>query len=259
MRPGGNLWNYSLGAWSLTLLTTTHFENTDDFTRTGGYQVSSPKNDHPFGNSKVILTGIGNGCCIFKMISRKELIQLRLTIITSLLRQNDVAKAFWRNDDFITASRVHSILHVMSGSLCCILGGQLSTHQLQFWLTRVSRGGPVHHGYHTGGPSGGVFYCRLVMTLQWRPNERDAVSNHRRLDCLLNRLFRCRSNMFPFDDVIMNSIRYFARMGRERTSIHCNDVSHWLGTSLESAQYYSARMGRQQTSTYLNKALHRII
>ena len=29
--------------------------------------------------------------------------------------------------------------------------------------------------------------------LQWRHNERDVVSNHRRLDCLLNRLFRRRS------------------------------------------------------------------
>ena len=70
--------------------------------------------------------------------------------------------------------------------------------------------------------------------LQWRHNERDGVSNHRRLDCLLIRLFRCRSKktsklrltdlcegnspvtgefpaerpvtrlIFPFDDVIMN-------------------------------------------------------
>ena len=30
-------------------------------------------------------------------------------------------------------------------------------------------------------------------TLHWRHNERNGVSNHRRLDCLLNRLFRCRS------------------------------------------------------------------
>ena len=30
-------------------------------------------------------------------------------------------------------------------------------------------------------------------TLQWRHNERDGVSNHQRLDCLLNRLFRGRS------------------------------------------------------------------
>ena len=30
-------------------------------------------------------------------------------------------------------------------------------------------------------------------SLQWRHNERNGVSNHRRLDCLLNRLFRSRS------------------------------------------------------------------
>ena len=63
--------------------------------------------------------------------------------------------------------------------------------------------------------------------LQWRHHERDGVSNYWRIDCLLNRLFRCRSmntsqprvtglcegnsphkgvesrKMFPFDDVIM--------------------------------------------------------
>ena len=33
----------------------------------------------------------------------------------------------------------------------------------------------------------------ISLTKQWRHNERDVVSNHRRLDCLLNRLFRCRS------------------------------------------------------------------
>ena len=31
------------------------------------------------------------------------------------------------------------------------------------------------------------------ITLQWRHNERDGVSNHQRLDCLLNRFFRRRS------------------------------------------------------------------
>ena len=74
----------------------------------------------------------------------------------------------------------------------------------------------------------------LSGTLQWRHNERNGVPNHRRLDCLLNRLFRRRSKkasklritglcegnppvigrfphkrsvtreMFPFDDVIIN-------------------------------------------------------
>ena len=31
------------------------------------------------------------------------------------------------------------------------------------------------------------------LTLHWRYNERDGVSNHRRLDCLHNRVFRCGS------------------------------------------------------------------
>ena len=34
---------------------------------------------------------------------------------------------------------------------------------------------------------------RLQSPLQWRHNECDGVSNHQRLDCLLNRLFRPRS------------------------------------------------------------------
>ena len=66
-----------------------------------------------------------------------------------------------------------------------------------------------------------------MATLQWRHNEPNGVSNHQRIDCLLNRLFRRRSKkttklcvtgryegnsphegpvtrkMFPFDDVIM--------------------------------------------------------
>ena len=33
----------------------------------------------------------------------------------------------------------------------------------------------------------------VELTLQWRHNERNGVSNHRHLDCLLNRLFRRRS------------------------------------------------------------------
>ena len=73
----------------------------------------------------------------------------------------------------------------------------------------------------------------LPVSLQWRHGERDGVSNHRRLDCLLSRLFSRRSKkisklrvtgicegnppvtggfphkgpvtrkMFPFDDVVM--------------------------------------------------------
>ena len=79
------------------------------------------------------------------------------------------------------------------------------------------------------------FTCVFKQKLQWRCNERDGVSNHRRPDCLLNRLFMRRStktskllvtgfsegnptvmiplnnwpvtqNMSPCDDVIMTSM-----------------------------------------------------
>ena len=39
-----------------------------------------------------------------------------------------------------------------------------------------------------------IYTKSLCYTWQWCHNERDGVSNHRRLDCLLNRLLRCRSN-----------------------------------------------------------------
>ena len=82
---------------------------------------------------------------------------------------------------------------------------------------------------------------RLDISLLWRHNGRDNVSNHQPHDCLLNRVFRCRSDqrkhrssaslafvrgihrgpvnsphelsvtrkMFPFDDVIILWIRSF--------------------------------------------------
>ena len=82
----------------------------------------------------------------------------------------------------------------------------------------------------------------LLLTLQWRHNERDGVSNHWHLDCLLKRLFRCRSKktskprvaslcegnhswipltkgsvtrkMFGFDDVIVTWINFNHSMGK---------------------------------------------
>ena len=37
----------------------------------------------------------------------------------------------------------------------------------------------------------------VIVVLQWLHNERDGVSNHQRLECLLNRLFRCRAKKTP--------------------------------------------------------------
>ena len=81
----------------------------------------------------------------------------------------------------------------------------------------------------------------LGITLQWRHNERDGVSNHQPHDCLLNCLFGCRSKkhqssaslafvqgihrwpvnsrhkwpvtrkMFPFDNVIMSILSAITR------------------------------------------------
>ena len=70
-----------------------------------------------------------------------------------------------------------------------------------------------------------------TQTLSWRHNEHDGLSNHQRLDCLLNHLCRCRSKktcklcftglqwlvdsphkgpvmwkMFPFKNVIMKQL-----------------------------------------------------
>ena len=39
-------------------------------------------------------------------------------------------------------------------------------------------------------------FCRIRFS-QWRRNERDSISNHRRLDCLLNRLFGRKSKKTP--------------------------------------------------------------
>ena len=82
--------------------------------------------------------------------------------------------------------------------------------------------------YSQNNLKSGCILWDFVYILQWRHNERDGISNHRHLDCLLNRLFRRISKeisklhvtgpgevnsphkgpitrtIFPFDDVIMN-------------------------------------------------------
>ena len=42
-----------------------------------------------------------------------------------------------------------------------------------------------------------AFPCQDAITSRWRHNERDGVSNHRRLNGLFNRLFRRRSKKTP--------------------------------------------------------------
>ena len=87
-----------------------------------------------------------------------------------------------------------------------------------------------------------VWSYMLLFTLQWRHNERNAISTHRCLDYLLSRLFRCRSKKtsklhvtglcegnppvtggfphkgpvtrknFPFDNVIMAVRKWFYKV-----------------------------------------------
>ena len=110
-------------------------------------------------------------------------------------------------------------------------------------------------------------------SLQWRHNEPDGVSSHQPHDCLLNRLFRHRSNMtsklrvtglcagnspltgefpaqgavmwkmFPFDDVIMalNSRQWY------------DDSIYWnlKVLTLEGACYIMRSRGIQVTLSYV--------
>ena len=106
-------------------------------------------------------------------------------------------------------------------------------------------------------------YMQLIVALQWRHNERGGISNHQPYDCLLNRLFRRRSNktpklrvtglcagnspvirwwpvnyphkgpvarkMFPFDDVIMQ--RYIEMKWnnhRELMTHFCNVLNCYI-------------------------------
>ena len=51
--------------------------------------------------------------------------------------------------------------------------------------------------------------CNDMITLQWRHNERDGVSNHQPYDCLFMRLFRRRSKKKSKLRVTVSSIPYW--------------------------------------------------
>ena len=60
---------------------------------------------------------------------------------------------------------------------------------------RIGRECPYWSAGREGTTLGQV---HITNTLQWRHNERDGISNHRRHDCLLSRLFRSRSKTSKF-------------------------------------------------------------
>ena len=51
----------------------------------------------------------------------------------------------------------------------------------------------------------------IIMSLQWCHNESDGISNHWRLDCLLNRLFWCRSKKISFSSLSLAFVRAIHR------------------------------------------------
>ena len=62
---------------------------------------------------------------------------------------------------------------------------------IQFdWFSKITHYLPWVE-YHSA--QGALFISTYFTTLQWHHNEHDGISNHQRLDCLLNRLFKHRS------------------------------------------------------------------
>ena len=68
-------------------------------------------------------------------------------------------------------------------------------------------------------------------TLQWRHNERDGVSNHRCLDCILNRLFRRRSKKTSKLHVTV-CVRGIHRwpVNSPQSPVNSSHKSQWRGT-----------------------------
>ena len=110
--------------------------------------------------------------------------------------------------------------------------------------------------------------------LQWRHNACYGVSNHQRIDCFLNRLFRRRSKktsklratglcewnapvtdsakMFPLDDVIMLAIRINIRNWNDTLQLcHMSISSHWHLDCMCRGEACSIEEHRNQRSTLL--------
>ena len=69
-------------------------------------------------------------------------------------------------------------------------------------------------------------------TLQWRHDERDGVSNHRRLDCLLDHLFRHR-----LKKTSKLHIRWLAFVRGIHRASNAENVSIWLRHHVSSLQW----------------------
>ena len=105
---------------------------------------------------------------------------------------------------------------------------------------------------------------------QWRHNQYDGVSNHRRLDCLLYSLFRCRSKktshrwpvdsphkgpvkrkMYPFHDVIMKDQRTVI-ISSQFSSVLCIYTGYFL--TLDVYQFHHANLERAKNDLLVSQS-----
>ena len=96
--------------------------------------------------------------------------------------------------------------HHSSASLAFVRGNSPGTGEFPAQMASKAENVSIWWSHHVIGPydsslterhnalnSCTMSWCEISITLQWRHNEHDGVSNNQRLDCLHTRLFRRRS------------------------------------------------------------------
>ena len=96
------------------------------------------------------------------------------------------ADHIWHYNDVIMSTMASQITSLSIVYSTVYTGADQRKHQSSALLAFV-------WGIHRGPPRPTANYCRSYLTLQWRHNEHDGISNHQPLHCLLNRLYGRRS------------------------------------------------------------------
>ena len=117
---------------------------------------------------------IGSSCPYWLYLSCTQ--RAHGAMITSLWRQNDAVTSFWRRNDIIASC----VRRVVTNNRKHHPGVVPWTRSTQFCYA-LSLSNII------------VLNSGRFMSLLWRHNGRNSVSNHQPHDCLLNRLFRRKS------------------------------------------------------------------
>ena len=83
----------------------------------------------------------------------------------------------WYGPSYNYTGSTHEGQHTIADRLWKTFSNAIVMNNIVFWFT-----------FHFS-----LFFEIQLTSLQWRHNERDSVSNHQPHDCLLNRLFGCKS------------------------------------------------------------------